>query len=143
MGPGRAGAYSYDWIENLLGLDMHSADRILPEFQNLSVGDAWQLGERGATLRVVTIEPYRAIVLQSDDGNWVWAFVLVANRDGTRLISRNRIQMPGTSLLSRALFRSVMEPGSLVMERKMLLGIKRRVVDTNEQSTRREINVDR
>ena len=33
MGPGRAGAYTYDWIENLFGLDMHSADRIVPEWQ--------------------------------------------------------------------------------------------------------------
>src|SRR5215212_11032129 len=31
MGPGRAGAYTYDRIENLFGLNMHSADRIVPE----------------------------------------------------------------------------------------------------------------
>jgi len=32
MGPSpRGGAYTYDWIENLLGLNMHSADRVLPE----------------------------------------------------------------------------------------------------------------
>lgn len=30
MGPSpRGGAYTYDWIENLLGLNMHSADRVL------------------------------------------------------------------------------------------------------------------
>ena len=35
MGPSpRGGAYTYDWIENLLGLDMHSADRVLPEYQH-------------------------------------------------------------------------------------------------------------
>ena len=35
MGPSpRGGAYTYDWIENLLGLDMHSADTVLPEFQD-------------------------------------------------------------------------------------------------------------
>jgi len=44
MGPGRGGAYTYDWIENLLGLDMHSADEILPQFQDLKVGDVWRLG---------------------------------------------------------------------------------------------------
>ena len=34
MGPApRGGAYTYDGIENLLGLDMHSVDRVLPEFQ--------------------------------------------------------------------------------------------------------------
>src|SRR5438552_18091600 len=40
MGPSpRGGAYTYDWIENLLGLDMHSVDRVLPEFQDPQVGD--------------------------------------------------------------------------------------------------------
>ena len=35
MGPSpRGGAYTYDWIENLLGLNMHSVDRVLPEFQH-------------------------------------------------------------------------------------------------------------
>jgi hypothetical protein len=35
MGPSpRGGAYTYDWIENLLRLDMHSVDHVLPEFQS-------------------------------------------------------------------------------------------------------------
>jgi hypothetical protein len=29
MGSGRGGVYTYDWIENLFGLDMHSTRRIL------------------------------------------------------------------------------------------------------------------
>jgi hypothetical protein len=46
MGPApRGGAYTYDWIENLLGLDMHSADRVLPEFQHPRVGDTIALGK--------------------------------------------------------------------------------------------------
>jgi len=37
MGPApRGGAYTYDWIENRFGLNMHSADRVLPEFQRLA-----------------------------------------------------------------------------------------------------------
>jgi hypothetical protein len=47
MGPGRGGAYTYDWIENLFGLGMHSASEILPEYQDLKVGDAQRLGTRG------------------------------------------------------------------------------------------------
>ena len=39
MGSGRGGAYTYDWIENLLGLNMHSADQILPQYQDLKIGD--------------------------------------------------------------------------------------------------------
>ena len=45
MGPApRGGAYTYDWIENLLGLNMHSVDRVLPEFQNPAVGDTLGYG---------------------------------------------------------------------------------------------------
>jgi len=126
MGPGRGGAYTYDWIENLMGLGMHSADRILPEYQKLAVGDAQRLGERGPVLRVAELEPERSLVFRSDDGNWVWAFSLVPDGTGTRLISRNRIATPGASRLAQMLNTYVMEPGSLIMERKMLLGIKDR-----------------
>lgn len=126
MGPGRAGAYTYDWVENLAGLKMHSADRVLPQFQDLKIGDAQRLGARGPVLRVAELQQERSMVLRSDDGNWVWAFSVAPAAKGSRLISRNRIAAPGASLLARALATYVMEPGSLVMERKMLLGIKQR-----------------
>ncbi len=127
MGPGRGGVYTYDWIENVFfGLGMHSTDKILPEFQELKVGDAQQLGAKGPVLRVAVFDPQRALVLRSDDGNWVWAFVLAPTQTGTRLISRNRIATPGATAVSKALYEYFMEPGSLVMERKMLLGIKER-----------------
>jgi hypothetical protein len=126
MGPGRGGAYTYDWIENLFGLGMHSADTILPEFQDLKAGDAQRLGARGPVLRVAVLEPRRALVLRSDDEHWVWAFALVPAGAGTRLISRNRIAAPAAPAVTRLVYEYVMEPGSLIMERKMLLGIKER-----------------
>jgi hypothetical protein len=126
MGPGRAGAYTYDWIENILGLNMHSADAIIPELQQMSIGDAWQLGSRGPVLRVELLEPDHSLVVRSDDGNWVWALVVERDGNQTRMISRNRIAMPGAAWLARAFARYAMEPGSLIMERKMLLGIKAR-----------------
>lgn len=126
MGSGRGGAYTYDWIENLLGLDMHSAKEILPEFQDLKVGDTCPLGSRGPRLRVEILDPERALVFRSEDGNWVWAFALQPATWGTRLVSRNRIAAPHASLLTRLGNLLIMEPGSLIMERKMLLGIKQR-----------------
>jgi hypothetical protein len=126
MGPGRGGAYTYDWIENIMGLGMHSADRILPEYQHLEVGDEQRLGKRGPVLRVAELEPERWLVFRSGDGNWVWAFSLVPDGQGTRLISRNRIATGGASRLGQALNTYAMEPGSLIMERKMLLSIKGR-----------------
>ncbi|MBF6469395.1 SRPBCC family protein [Nocardia beijingensis] len=126
LGPGRGGAYTYDWIENLLGLDMHSADQILPQFQNLKVGDGFALGKSGPRMRAAAVERERTLVFASDDGHWVWAFGLYPAGQYTRLVSRNRIGLTGASNVTRRFYRYVMEPASLVMERKMLYGIKRR-----------------
>jgi hypothetical protein len=124
MGSGRGGAYTYDWIENLFGLDMHSADEILPQFQHLAVGDVLPLGPNGPGMRVEICDPERSLVFRSTDGAWVWIFHLETRWLGTRLISRNRIAVP--SRTRRLVDRVVMEPGSLVMERRMLRGIKDR-----------------
>ncbi|MFI7662305.1 SRPBCC family protein [Micromonospora parva] len=126
MGSGRGGAYTYDWIENLFGLDMHSADEILPQFQHLAIGDELPLGKSGPAMRVEVLDPERTLVFRSADGAWVWAFHLRPDRTGTRLISRNRIVLAGRPRPARIAYRLVMEPGSLVMERRMLLGIKQR-----------------
>jgi hypothetical protein len=126
MGPGRGGAYTYDWVENLFGLGMHSATTILPEFQDAKVGDVTPLGAHGPRMRVEVLEPDRALVLRSEDGSWVWTFGLYPQNGSTRLVSRNRIATPDPSVASRILSCYLMEPGSLIMERKMLLGIKER-----------------
>ena len=122
MGPSpRGGAYTYDWIENLLRLDMHSVDRVLPEFQHPKLGEGFGFGEN--QMRYALVDPERVLALRSRDGNWVWSFVLREEDGRTRLISRNRFRLPR---LRDKLGMLPMEPGSLVMERKMLRGIKQR-----------------
>jgi hypothetical protein len=122
MGPSpRGGAYTYDWIENLLGLNMHSADRVLPDYQHPQVGDGFGYGANKMSFR--RVEPEHVLATQSADGNWVWTFVLEEQDGRTRLISRNRFRLPK---LKDKIGMIPMEPGSLVMERKMLLGIKQR-----------------
>ncbi len=130
MGSGRGGAYTYDWIENLVGLDMHSADRILPEFQDLALGAELPLGGNAPAMRVEIRDPDHTLAFRSVDGAWLWSFHLVPSGGGTRLLSRNRIAMPKPARVQRLLARAVMEPGSLIMERRMLLGIKERVERT-------------
>jgi hypothetical protein len=122
MGPSpRGGAYTYDWIENLLGLDMHSVDRILEEFQRPQVGDGFGDGEK--RMRFERVEPDRVLATRSADGNWVWTFVLEETGGRTRLISRNRFRLPRPK---DRIGMILMEPASLVLERKMLLGIRER-----------------
>ena len=92
IGPSpRGGAYTYDWIENLLRLNMHSVDRVLPEFQHPDVGETMSLGSR--SMRVERIESERVLAWRSEDGNWVWTFVLSEHDGRTRLISRNRFRL--------------------------------------------------
>jgi hypothetical protein len=76
-------------------------------------------------MRVEIIEPERILSSRSEAGDWVWTFALVPRDGSTRLVSRNRIAMTGAAA-GQWLGMLVVEPGSLVMERKMLLGIKRR-----------------
>jgi hypothetical protein len=122
MGPSpRGGAYTYDWIENLLRLNMHSTDRVLPEFQHPQIGDTMGFGPN--RMRLDRVERDHVLAWRSEDGNWVWTFVLEPANDHTRLISRNRFRLP--RLIDRIRMLP-MEPGSLVMERKMLHGIKQR-----------------
>lgn len=138
MGSGRGGAYTYDWIENLFGLDMHSADEILPEFQYLRVGDLLPLGDKGPRLRAEVVDRDQTLTLRSEDGNWVWAFALYPEATHTRLVSRNRIAVQAATVAHRLTDLFVMEPGSLVMERKMLLGIKERAERLAGQHTETE-----
>lgn len=70
-------------------------------------------------MRVEFLEPERVLSNRSEAGDWVWTFALEPKNGATRLISRNRIATKGAAAGQR-LGRLVMEPGSLVMERKML-----------------------
>ena len=131
MGSGRAGTYSYDWVENLLGLDMHSADVILPQFQSIELGDEFPLKGRKGVMRIEAIEPGRSLAFCCAEGKWVSSYALFPAGPATRLVSRNRIvlppdcagsKVPGAKVLSAML----LEPGWMLFERKMLLGIKQR-----------------
>jgi hypothetical protein len=122
MGPSpRGGAYTYDWIENVLRLHMHSVDEVLPEFQHRKLGDGFGFGAN--RMHYAIVEPDHVLAMRSADGNWVWTFILEDRGGQTRLVSRNRFRLPE---LKDRIGMLPMEPGSLVMERKMLRGIKER-----------------
>ena len=144
MGQGRGGFYSYEFLENLVGCDIHNADRILAEFQNLQVGDGVKLAAKMPGFPVAIVEPGRAIVLHADtriggspipaskkSGDYfatTWAFFLEDQGGGaTRLVARFKSDYNET-LANRLMYGSLLvEPMSCVMQRKMLLGIKQRV----------------
>lgn len=126
MGQDRGGLYSYTWIENLFGLDIHNADRIVPAWQDLAVGDTVRLSQKRFALVVRHLQPQRSLVFEFADGGWVWSFHLEPAGDGsTRLLVRNRWTSlwsgPGWQVTFWAL-----EPSAFIMEQRMLRGIASR-----------------
>jgi hypothetical protein len=98
LGQGRGGFYSYDALENLVGCHIHSAARVVPEWQDLKVGDQVKLHPE-VGLGVAVVEPGRALVLRGGvpmgtvppPYDTTWAFVLHEQPDGTtRLLVRER-----------------------------------------------------
>lgn len=136
MGQGRGGLYSYDGLENLIGCNIHSADRILPEFQDLKPGNHILFGpaEKNFPGQVVLeIEPERSILMCALDPvtrqpvkSATWVFVLNQQADdNTRLLVRGRNGYEPTTL--NHILWHIVDSLNFVMERKMLLGIKNRV----------------
>jgi hypothetical protein len=133
IGQDRGGMYSYDWLENIFGLRIHSADRIRQEWQHLVPGDqvrlvrkGWLGLKEGLALPVARVEPGRAIVLreQPPAQPWdaIWSFHVVPLGPGRcRLISRARSAHPRGAARVTAW---AMSPVTLMMTRGMLLGIK-------------------
>ena len=127
MGFGRAGWYSYDWLDNL---GRRSATSINPDWQDVETGSRVPAGPMSFDAAIV--EPPRALVLRVDTGDttkrrvqFTLAYELRPVPDGTRLVTRVRIRLnaPGGRLFERF----VLGPGDGVMVRKQLLNLRKRL----------------
>jgi hypothetical protein len=131
LGGNRGGFYSYSWLENLFGLHIKNAEQIHPEWQRLAPGDSvyatpkgWLGIDHPLGWRVSRAEPSRVLVLE----NW-GAFVLEPVGLGrTRFIVRTRAAEPDgmANLLLAPFDFLVFQPAHFIMQRKMLLEIRRR-----------------
>jgi hypothetical protein len=131
LGQDRAGFYSYDWLERLLGADVHNVNEIRREWQTRAPGDrvfATQEGYLDSIFddrpgwRVMQAEPNRALVLE----NW-GAFVLLPQPDGrTRLLIRSTVSHERIPAWAAALNLTAFELPHFIMQRKMMLTIKAR-----------------
>jgi hypothetical protein len=130
LGQNRGGFYSYDALENLVGCQIHSADRIVPAWQDVTVGDPVNLAPEVA-LTVAMVDPPQAFVLSggvpmgetAPPYDFSWAFVLDGQDRTTRLIVRERYAY------ARWWTPLLVEPVELVsflMHQKMLRGLRDR-----------------
>ncbi|MDJ1431458.1 hypothetical protein [Halostagnicola sp. A-GB9-2] len=130
LGQGRGGFYSYTWLENLVGADIHNVDRIVPELQELEEGDSirmvhdeYWLQSPATSMTVKRIEPDRTLVLQGHDGG-TWTFHLDSTgEETTRFIVRGR--KPKTRTVVGYVLRYLAyELPHFIMERGLMRGIK-------------------
>ncbi len=120
----RAGWYSYDWIDNA---GRPSATRIVPELQDLAVGDILPMSSDGSGFRVQALDPSRCLVLVIPDPDVAVSSVFVLRDAGpnrTRLVTRLRIG--GRPTVRALAFTGAMDAGDFVMFRRTLLGIRDR-----------------
>jgi hypothetical protein len=131
LGQGRGGFYSYDALENLVGCHIHSADRVTPEWQDITVGDQVKLHPE-VGLAVTVVEPGRALVLRGGvpmgavppPYDTTWAFIVREQPDGTtRLLVRERYAY--TQRWAPLLVEPVAVV-AFVMSQRMLRGIRDR-----------------
>ena len=130
LGYRRAGWYSYDWIDNDA---QPSADRILPELQQLGVGDQILMAPDMGP-RVHEVEPHRYFVAGDQQGG-TWCLALHPAADGCRLVSRWRVDWPLGP--ATAFWILLSDPGAFIMERKMLKGIRFRAEAAVQAEKRR------
>ena len=126
-GQGRGGWYSYDWLENLFGFDIHTADRIWPEYQDLKIGDSICMSRSFCPSHVTVLEPDQWLSWQAEDENgdpvWTFTFGLApVDASHTRLIVRESFD--NTFMPPAAVF--VLEVPDVVMELKSLNTVKAR-----------------
>jgi hypothetical protein len=131
VGCKRAGWYSYDWIDNL---GTPSAERIVPELQNLKIGDTVPMSPNGTQgLTVKAIDSNRSMLWVSKNENCTWAWALYnSDQNHTRLVTRVRMRYRWLSPWMA--FNLLFDPGDYVMMRKMLLGLKRRAECGSKES---------
>ena len=138
VGWGKAAFYSYNWIEALLRMDLHNADHIHQEWQDLYVGDAMLMSHpRRKHLfpltRVDSIKFPRELVFaiygpQDADTkpSGAWSFILEPiDGNKTRLLSR--LQVSPSSFMGRIIFYFFMEPAHFIMQQGMFTGLKKRL----------------
>ena len=128
IGFGRAGWYSYDWIDND---GRPSATTIVPELQDLAVGDRIPMTPELGFIVEELVPPHHLVAV-SDDDTTSWCLDLQALPGGrTHLRSRFRANFARTP--ASALWIAVSDPGVFLMERRMLKGIRARATHHREE----------
>jgi len=139
IGADRAGFYSYQWLENVVGCNLHNAEAIHPHMAH-TTGDQLVLHPKLPPLDVVAVDPGRSLIAfakpdqraRAEGRPWAaasWAFLVESLGSGRcRVVSRFRSDCSDDLATRLQQGPSQLEPVGFAMDRRMLLGIRERVL---------------
>jgi len=144
VGQNKGGFYSYEFLENLVGCNIHNADHLLAESQVVKPGDMlWLHPKAGVPIEQVETghgfvmhglldtatgeEISSSASLPASFINVSWLFYVYDKGAGaSRFVSRWRVDYPPGFKNEMMFGRWVLEPVASVMDFKMLKGVRQR-----------------
>ena len=136
FGLGRAGFYSYEMLERLVGIPVKNVESIVPEYQYLALGDEVLLHPDGPGISVALLEVERHVCFEAvhaperPDESAVparsWSIYIEPGSDGSsRLLLRGCIERVQDPSFAKELAALIETPIDFVMEQRMLRTIRR------------------
>jgi hypothetical protein len=134
FGLGRAGFYSYELFERLVGIPVRNVESILPEHQALTQGDDVKLHPDAPGIPVGLVVPGRHVCFgesggtteRTPDPRRSWSiYVLPIAPRSTRLVVRSCIERLRVPTLKNRLGMALEAPLDFTMEQRMLRTVRR------------------
>jgi hypothetical protein len=137
IGAKRAGFYSYQWLENMVGCEVRNAETVHPDWA-VKLGDDFFIHPDAPPLKVAHVEAGRYFVAyaapdaraRAAGERWVaasWLFLVEPLGDQRcRFVSRYRVAHSHDLATRLSFGPTLLEPIGFAMDRRMLLGVKAR-----------------
>ena len=153
MGQRKAGFYSYDWLERLCGFGIYNTYELKPEWE-MRTGDFCFFHQNGMGMRIHSATPPYSLVMITDSREpdhplpegawemfpvpkgkyvaWNWSFNMVPQENGTtRVLVRTHANWTNTNPFLNFALKHAFALPSDIMDRKMLLTVKKLVEEKN------------
>lgn len=134
FGLGRAGFYSYELIERIVGIPVRNVESILPDHQDLTVGEEIKLHPKAPGIPVGKIAPGQYVCFgegaeptrRTPDPRRSWSiYVLPTSPTSARLVSRTCIEELRAPTVTKSLGLALEAPVDFIMEQRMLRTVRR------------------
>jgi hypothetical protein len=134
FGLGRAGFYSYELIERMMGIPVRNVESILSDHQDLAVGQEIKLHPEAPGIPVAMVAPGQYVcfgepgepTVRTPDPRRSWSIYLVPTSPrSARLILRSCIEKLRASTMKSRLSLALEAPIDFTMEQRMLRTVRR------------------